>query len=442
MGTVDTDIIARNHIFTSRGLISLKNSKSGDVGGNVIGKHHGEGNILIENRGRIGGDIRAVHFSNGDIGIENHGTVGEDVETTHYGNGDISITNRDYINGATIRHFGNGVVRYNGDINKSLNIVGDYEGSNDTQLNFHVDSNGNPGRMHVEGNVANQSRVSLIVDENATVREDTHFENLIEVAEGYDAEANSFAGEQIVGAFNYVLEHENENGHAWSFVNKGLSDTAGESAKIPDDIEKDMGNPPKPKVGPEGKPELGLWGDLDSSRTDIGLGLPAFVSTDDYYVGSQVQYYFKDDRTGIRALVETEYNFDVMNFRITPLARLTWTRVGFEDFVGPHRERISLVDGDTVDVRLGLSFDNEYRFSNGLGRLYGGLFMQTPIDGKTSVKVSGVNVVNERNDMMVDGKLGFSHEWDEGYAVYGEATAVHRDDADEIRANLGVRIDF
>ena len=440
-GTVVTDIIGRNHTFGSVGVISIKNGATGEVGGNVIGKHHHEGNILIENRGTIGGDIRAVHFEKGDIVIENTGTVNEDIEATHYGDGDISIANRDYIGYVYVRHLGNGVVRYDGEINNALEIVGDYEGTGDTQLNFHVDSLGNYAGMYVEGDVTGQSRVSLVVDENAVIRENTHFEELIEVYEDYDAEAGSFMGEQVIGAFNYVLEYENY-GHVWSFMNKGLSDTAEKSAKIPDDIEKDMGNPPKPKVGPDGKPELGLWGDLDSSRTDIGLGFPAFVSNDDYYVGSQVQYHFKDDRTGIRALVETEYNFDVMNFRITPLARLTWTRVGFEDFVGPHRERISLVDGDTVDLKLGLSFDGEYRFSNGLGYLYGGLFMQTPIDGKTSVKVSGVTIANERNDVSIDGKLGLSYEWNEGYSVYGEASALHRDDADEVRANLGVRIDF
>ena len=441
LGTVDTDIVARNHVLASDSLISIKNGAAAVVGGNVIGKHHGEGNILIENRGSIAGDIRAVHFETGDIVIENHktGSIGEDIEATHYGNGDISITNRENVREILLNHLGNGVVRFNGDISGRLNIVGNYEGSDDTQLNFHVDSDGSHGGMHVEGDVTGQSRVSLIVDENATVGEDTHFGDLIEVVEGYDAEANSFAGEQTIGAFNYVLEYDNEQEHAWSFVNKGLSETAEQSAKIPDDIEKDMKDPSKPKLGPDGKPKLGLWGGLDSSHTDIGLGFPAFVSSDDYHVGSQVQYYIRDDRTGIRALVETEYNFDVMNFRFKPYARLTWTRVGFEDFVGPHRERISLVDGDTVDLRLGLSFDNEYRLSNGFASAYGGLFMQTPIDGKTSVRVSGVNIASEQNDVAVDGILGFTHEWDANYSVNVEAS---RSSDNEARADMRLKIKF
>ena len=41
----------------------------------------------------------------------------------------------------------------------------------------------------------------------------------------------------------------------------------------------------------------------------------------------------------------------------------------------------------------------------------------------------------------MDGRLGLSYEWDEGYAVHGEVSAL-REDADKIRAVLAVRIDF
>ena len=456
----------------------------GIVKGSMFANHNSNnGNISIVNHGRVGDEISATHRGAGDTSIINHGEVNY-ISARHYRGqtGDIIIENRGNINRSiSVIHYGNGIIRFSGDEasegvsfagNVRLGTVnfwnlrggglsienrnfGNYEGTKETQLNFHAGLREGFADLYIEGEAAGQSRVSLVgelIEDPSLINENMHFPYLIEV-EG-QAQPDTFVGEQVVGPYKYVLEYQLDElnayeykgarfvNHYWHFNNKGLSEAAKKSAKIPDDIEKDMGNPPKPKVGPDGKPELGLWGDLDSSRTDIGLGFPAFVSNDDYHVGSQVQYYLQDDRSGIRALVETEYNFDVMNFRITPQARLTWTRVGFEDFVGPHRERISLVDGDTVDLRLGVSFDNEYRFSNGLGYLYGGLSIQAPIDGKTSVKVSGVNVVSERNDVSVDGKLGLSYEWDEGYAVYGEASALHRDDADEVRANLGVRIDF
>ncbi|MCY4038698.1 MAG: autotransporter outer membrane beta-barrel domain-containing protein [Hyphomicrobiales bacterium] len=443
--TVDTDIVARNFAGRSNGFISIKNGATGTVGGNVIGKHHSEGNIRIENHGRIGGDIRTVHFDDGDISIENTKTanVAGDIEATHYGVGDISIINRDYVRTVNIRHLGSGVVRYNGDINNRLSIVGNYEGSDDRQLNFHVRSDSDYAQMDVEGDVTGQSSVSLIVGRNANIGKDTHFPELIVVDSNYDAPSGSFTGEQTIGAFDYVLEYHKDDSHeehVWEFVNKGLSDTAQENAKIPDDTKKDINTPPA--TDPDKKKELGLWGGADSSHTDIGLSFPAFVSNDDYHVGSQVQYYLKEDRTGIRALVETEYDFDIMNFRITPHARLTWTRVGFDDFVGPNRERVSLVDGDTVDLGLGLSFDNEYQISNGLTRIYGGANLLSPLDGETSVRISGFTIVNEQDDLSVDGKLGLSYEWGEGYAVHGEVSTLRNDDAEEIRANLGLDIDF
>ncbi|MCY4031689.1 MAG: hypothetical protein OXF05_06200, partial [Hyphomicrobiales bacterium] len=261
--TVDTDIVARNHTFQSNGLISIKNGATGTVGGNVIGKHHSEGNILVENHGRIGGDIRTVHFDDGDISIENTKTanVAGDIEATHYGVGDISIINRDYVRTVNIRHLGSGVVRYDGDINNRLSIVGNYEGSDDRQLNFHVRSDSDYAQMDVEGDVTGQSSVSLIVGRNANIGKDTHFPELIVVDSNYDAPSSSFTGEQTIGAFDYVLEYHKDDSyeeHVWEFVNKGLSDTAQENAKIPDDTKKDINTPPA--TDPDKKKELGLWG--------------------------------------------------------------------------------------------------------------------------------------------------------------------------------------
>ncbi|MCY4053426.1 MAG: autotransporter outer membrane beta-barrel domain-containing protein, partial [Hyphomicrobiales bacterium] len=67
---------------------------------------------------------------------------------------------------------------------------------------------------------------------------------------------------------------------------------------------------------------------------------------------------------------------------------------------------------------------------------------RSAVDGKTSVNISGVSIANERKGLSVDGKLGLSYEWDEGYAVHGEVSALRDDDADEVRADLGVRISF
>ena len=149
---------------------------------------------------------------------------------------------------------------------------------------------------------------------------------------------------------------------------------------------------------------------------------------------------------GMSASAETGYRFAVplggMDLHVAPQVELVWSRVGFDDFVGPRGELVSLEDGVLVRGRLGLSWDGEWRGAGGLGRVYGGMNLRDALDGRTSVSVSGFSVVSEQGGLSVDGRLGVSYEWNEIYAVRGEAMAMRRDGADEVRANLGVYIEF
>ena len=129
--------------------------------------------------------------------------------------------------------------------------------------------------------------------------------------------------------------------------------------------------------------------------------------------------------------IELDYHLDIKGFSISPQMELAWTRFDFDDFMGPGSTgKVSLEDGDIITGRLGLLFEGDY--------IYGGMNLHTPIDGTTSVNVSGVSITNEQDDFSVDGLLGFSYDWSEDYETYGELFM----DADEVRANLGVRIDF
>ena len=148
---------------------------------------------------------------------------------------------------------------------------------------------------------------------------------------------------------------------------------------------------------------------------------------------------------GVSASAEAGYRFALslggMDFGVTPQAQLLWSSVDFEDFFGPQGGLISLEDGDLVTGRLGLSWDGEWQDIGGSGRVYGGVNLHEAVDGRTSVSVSGVSLASEQG-MSVDGSLGLSYEWDEGYEVHGAATALRRDDAEEIRADLRASIDF
>ena len=181
-------------------------------------------------------------------------------------------------------------------------------------------------------------------------------------------------------------------------------------------------------------------------------------SPDGFYAGGQTGYArFSNDisvgnralvsdnkGTGVSASVNAGYRFGVpvggMDFSIAPQMRLVWSRVDFDDFIGLQGGLISLEDGDRVTGRLGLSWNGEWQDIGGSGRIHGGVSLRDALDGRTAVNVSGVSFAIKQG-LSVDGRLGVSYEWDEGYAVHGEAIAL-RGDAEEVRASLDVRIDF
>ncbi|MCY4038815.1 MAG: autotransporter outer membrane beta-barrel domain-containing protein [Hyphomicrobiales bacterium] len=541
-GVVGGNVIGKHH---GSGLIDVENW--GRVDGDMRTVHFKSGEIKIANYENVGDDIEATHYGSGKISIENEGTVGHRIDAKHYGDSQILITNhetgtataieaRHYGSGeisivnrgtavVTARHEGdNGVVRFEGKVNENfineltggaihlgvvdfergagettLEIFGDYEGSNDTRLNFHVGPDGTDyGYLWIEGNVTERSRVSLIVDGEVAADADFDLWQLIEV-EG-NASSNSFYGAEVIGAFDYVLEYERggTGDHAWHFVNRGLSETATQSSQTVDEIIKNMTTPtaanPGRRAGNSGRPDdyWCLWGEQLGSHTVLGFDVPVtrlmggnvFVGTsvahnsstsnnisvesqitalsadwehNGFYVGGQTQLArFTSDvstgrlsvvrdngGTGISTSMETGYRFNVTNnFQISPQTELTWTRVGFDDFVGPHGEVVSLEDGDVVTGSLGLLWNGEWQGEEGFGRLYGEMNLRGNLDGKTSVNVSGTSIVNDQKDFSVDGKLGASYEWNEGYTVRGEVSTLRNDDAEEIRANLGLGIEF
>ena len=542
---VDWMIEAEHH---GDGGILIKNATQGIVDKSIRATHRKSGNISIENRGSIDWRIKATHHGDSGIEIVNHGTVGVGIEATHRGNGDISIVNQGNVNwhikaehdGANDisiinhGHVGRGIeatnlggnIRFSGNVGEfpnafkgksislgnvtfgqydDLEIIGDYDAPSGAQLNFHVGlDRWKNGELEIEGDVTGQSRVSLVLPDTISPLFPIESSPLIKV-DG-QVQVDDFVGEETIGAFRYVLEHDSIREykrkaeefqwvsiHQWRFVNRGLSDTAVKTSKTPDEIAKNIETPPANNL--DKKPEeLGLWGEQNGSHTTIGLdalamrwmggnmlvgtsmaqnsstsnnidvesqitALTASWERKGFYVGGQTRYasFTSDvstDRlsvvqdnegTGVSASADLGYRFALpfggMDFEVAPQVQLTWSRVNFDDFVGPHGEKVSLEDGDLVTGRLGLSWDGEWQGAGGFGQVYGGMNLRSAVDGRTSVNVSGVSVANEQDDLSVNGKLGLSYEWDGGYAVHGEVSTLRVDDS-EIRVDLGMRIDF
>ena len=153
-----------------------------------------------------------------------------------------------------------------------------------------------------------------------------------------------------------------------------------------------------------------------------------------------------NEGVGVGASAKAGYRFAVpvggMDFSVAPQVQLLWSSVDFDDFTGLTGEVVSLEDGELVTGRLGLLWNGEWQDASGSGRIYGKMNLHNALDGETTVSVSGVPLSRERSDLSTDGHLGVSYEWNEGYAVRGEVTALQRDDAEEIRANFAMSIDF
>ena len=153
-----------------------------------------------------------------------------------------------------------------------------------------------------------------------------------------------------------------------------------------------------------------------------------------------------NEGTSMSATAELGYHFTFplgrMNFGVVPQMQLIWSSVGFDNFVGSRGESVSLEDGELMTGRLGLSWDGEWHDVGGSGRVYGGMNLRDALDGRTAVNISGASLVSKQNDLSVDGRLGVSYEWDDGYSIYGEAKASREGDVEEVRANLGASIEF
>lgn len=154
-----------------------------------------------------------------------------------------------------------------------------------------------------------------------------------------------------------------------------------------------------------------------------------------------------NDGTGYAASVELGQGFPVgQNMTLIPQAQLTYSSVNFDDFTGPYGERVSLDDGESLQLRLGIAAEHEVTTADSQQLLYGIFNLYREFDGGTQIDVSGVKQSSESDDWSAKVGLGGQYTWSEAYTAYGEvsyATGVESlGDSRRVQASLGVRIDF
>jgi outer membrane autotransporter protein len=203
------------------------------------------------------------------------------------------------------------------------------------------------------------------------------------------------------------------------------------------------------------------------STDAFGVGLTAtYYGNGGFYADAQLQYTaFESDlsssvlgalATGVEgegrlASLEIGQEFTLGNgMTLTPQAQLIWSDLAFKSFTGPNGETVSLGNGDSLQLRLGVAAEQSWDFSNGEeARLYGIANVIHELRGETSVLVDGTELSMSTPEWVGEIGLGGSYDWagdgGETYSLYGEVSASGELSGGEMRGlsgTVGFRIEF
>ncbi|MGH6859809.1 MAG: autotransporter outer membrane beta-barrel domain-containing protein, partial [Phyllobacterium sp.] len=187
------------------------------------------------------------------------------------------------------------------------------------------------------------------------------------------------------------------------------------------------------------------FGDGSIDSTGYGAGLTmTWLQQNGFYVDGQAQLtWFEsdlgssqlgslvndNDATGYALSLEAGRRIEVGgNWTITPQAQLVYSKVDFDTFTGPSSERVSLLDGDSLQGRIGVAVDHAANWYDDAGkprqsRIYGIANLYREFLDGTAVNVSHVEIANKSDRVWGEIGLGGSYQWNGAYALYGEVTA-------------------
>nr|WP_242509631.1 autotransporter outer membrane beta-barrel domain-containing protein [Rhodovulum imhoffii] len=198
-------------------------------------------------------------------------------------------------------------------------------------------------------------------------------------------------------------------------------------------------------------------GDIDTDA--VGIGLTAtYAGYDGFYADAQLRYSWfstdlkssrlgklknSRDGNGISASLELGQRIGLEDGLIlTPQAQLMYTDVDFDTFTGPGGARVSAGDGDKMELRVGLTAEQQIGDTPG-DVVYGLMNVYYNFDDSTEVRVSGVSLSNSTEDLSFEVGFGVDAKVGTNAHVFGEVAGSTSFDSDtSVRGNIGVRWSF
>ena len=221
-------------------------------------------------------------------------------------------------------------------------------------------------------------------------------------------------------------------------------------------------------------------GKQDIETNALIAGLAATWERDDLYVDGQFQYArFDNDLNAadgtklasptadsFSAGVEVGYVLDAGNLKlgkwlgrgvlsnilVTPSAQVSWSQIGFSDFVAADGKTVSLDDGTVIKGRVGIVAETLWEsvvlheaFAPASVRLQGSADVIVPLDGEVVTQVDGANQLSELEDPVLDVGIGVFYTWELGghaYTLSGDISSRQGSEVEGYEGSLGFKYRF
>ncbi|MCY4033502.1 MAG: autotransporter outer membrane beta-barrel domain-containing protein, partial [Hyphomicrobiales bacterium] len=142
----------------------------------------------------------------------------------------------------------------------------------------------------------------------------------------------------------------------------------------------------------------------------------------------------------------------VQNIFVTPSAQVSWSQVGFSDFVATDGRSISLDDGTVVNGRVGAMVEANVEgvvihkaFAPAVVRLQSSADVIVPLDGEVVTQVDGADQSSKREDPVFDLGVGVAYTWEKenhAYTLSADVSSLQGSEVDGYEANVGFKYQF